>query len=436
MDKTKKKFNRWFITAIIGMAGGVSFELAYMKYTYQPQMESFMHLSATQVGVMLSVYAVFAMIFYAPSGVIADKFNHRYLITGGLVITGLMGFAMAAYPPYWIMIAINIVWAVTTVLFMWSATVKAISVLGNADEQGSLLGFSEGMRGVGCMLAAFLTLWLFKVFGGEHNPNSFRAVLITYGIIMLLFAVLCWFMLPDGNGNAQESIQVEKAPKGQALKNVLYVLKRPVTWYCSFIVFGVFIIYTILSYTASYLMDMFGMGMTLATFVSIMRNQVIRSVSAPTVGLLTAKTRIKSPTIWLILGLAVMIPGLLLLIFVPATPKVLFFMIALMMLLAFCMYAGRGLYFATVGEVHTPKEITGTTIGIMSVIGFTPDVFVYPIVGHWQDTLPAAMAYRNMWYLGLGGVVIGLVSCFLLYREIQKVRHKIPAMELAGNAVK
>lgn len=423
MGKAKRKINRWLIVAIIGMAGGVSFELAYLKYTYQPQMEAFMHLSSTQVGVMLSIYATLAMIFYAPSGIIADKFNHKYIITGSLVVTGVLGFAMALYPPYWLMILINVVWAITTVLFMWSATVKAVSILGNEEEQGSLLGFSEGMRGVGCMIAAFASLGIFKILGGETNANSFRGVLITYGIIMLVFAVLCWIAVPDGKDSGSTvKAKDEKQAKGNALQDIVTVLKRPITWYCSFIIFGVFTIYAVLSYTASYLMDIFGMGMTAATFVGIMRNQVIRSLSAPTVGLLTVKTRIKSPTVWLMIGLCIMVPGLLLLIFVPTSKGALVFMIIVMLILAFCVFAGRGMYFATVGEVKTPKEITGTTIGIMSVLGFLPDIFVYPIVGHWQDTLPAVQAYRNMWILGLAAVGIGLISCNLLMREIKKIK--------------
>ena len=319
------------------------------------------------------------------------------------------------------MILINVVWAVTTVLLMWSATVKAVSILGNEEEQGSLLGVSEGMRGVGCMIAAFVSLGIFRLLGGENNPNSFRGVLVTYGVIILLLAVLCWFVVPDGKDAAAVSgAKTADREKRNTAQDIITVLKRPITWYCSFIIFGVFTIYAVLSYTASYLMDVFGMSMTAATFVGIMRNQVIRSLSAPTVGLLTAKTRLKSPTLWLVIGLCIMVPGLLLLIFVPASGKALVFMIAVMLILAFCVYAGRGMYFATVGEVKTPKEITGTTIGIMSVIGFLPDIFVYPIVGHWQDTLAPKLAYRNMWMLGLGAVLIGLTSCFLLYKEIKK----------------
>ncbi|MNL43560.1 Inner membrane protein YqcE [compost metagenome] len=53
------------------------------------------------------------------------------------------------------------------------------------------------------------------------------------------------------------------------------------------------------------------------------------------------------------------------------------------------------------------------------MVGFLPDVFVYPIVGHWQDTLPAAVAYRNMWMMGLGAVCMVILFTFLLFRKIK-----------------
>lgn len=93
--------------------------------------------------------------------------------------------------------------------------------------------------------------------------------------------------------------------------------------------------------------------------------------------------------------------------------------IGLILLLGFTCYASRGLYWACPGEARTPSYIMGTTVGICSVIGFLPDVFVYPIIGHWQDTLPAAEAYRNMWLMGMAALAMVIVFTFLLFQKIR-----------------
>lgn len=414
----KFKNNRWFIAILIGIAGGVSFELAYLKYNYQPAMESLMGLTSTQVGILMSTYGFISMILYAPSGIIADKFNHKKLITYSLVVTGLLGFVMATYPPFYVLMAIQVAWAFTTVLFMWSATVKAVTMLGSKEEQGALLGLSEGARGVGCLIAAFVTLWIFNKSGAENNAFSLRAVLIAYGVIMLVLAILCWIFIPTGEvksiGNRKQ--ETEKI----SFKDVINVLKLKTTWLCSGIIFGVYSVYACLSYTSSYLIDIFAMSMVTATFVGMIRNQVMRSISPPIAGLVTAKTRLKSPTKILLIAGIINLISLMILFIAPSKQSLLGVMIGVVLISGMCVYVSRGMYFATIGEVDTPVNITGTTIGVASVIGFLPDAFIYIIIGNWQDKLPALQAYRNIWLTGAGATLIAIVSCTLLLKEINK----------------
>ena len=72
-----------------------------------------------------------------------------------------------------------------------------------------------------------------------------------------------------------------------------------------------------------------------------------------------------------------------------------------------------------VGEVGTPPKVAGTTVGIACVIGFSADVYVYPIIGMWQDSLPAIEAYKNMWLMGLGFTLLAILSGCLLIREMK-----------------
>ena len=70
-------YRRWITLAIISFSGGVSFDLAYLRYIYQIPMAKFMGFSNTEIGLIMSTFGIAAIILYAPSGVIADKFSHR-----------------------------------------------------------------------------------------------------------------------------------------------------------------------------------------------------------------------------------------------------------------------------------------------------------------------------------------------------------------------
>ncbi|HCD7884855.1 TPA: MFS transporter, partial [Escherichia coli] len=100
-------YRRWITLAIISFSGGVSFDLAYLRYIYQIPMAKFMGFSNTEIGLIMSTFGIAAIIFYAPSGVIADKFSHRKMITSAMIITGLLGLLMATYPPLWVMLCIQ-----------------------------------------------------------------------------------------------------------------------------------------------------------------------------------------------------------------------------------------------------------------------------------------------------------------------------------------
>ncbi|EGJ7709216.1 MFS transporter [Escherichia coli] len=383
-------YRRWITLAIISFSGGVSFDLAYLRYIYQIPMAKFMGFSNTEIGLIMSTFGIAAIILYAPSGVIADKFSHRKMITSAMIITGLLGLLMATYPPLWVMLCIQVAFAITTILMLWSVSIKAASLLGDHSEQGKIMGWMEGLRGVGVMSLAVFTMWVFSRFAPDDSA-SLKTVIIIYSVVYILLGILCWFFVSDNN-NLRSANNEEK--QSFQLSDILAVLRISTTWYCSMVIFGVFTIYAILSYSTNYLTEMYGMSLVAASYMGIVINKIFRALCGPLGGIITTYSKVKSPTrviqILSVLGL-----------------------------LGFTCYASRGLYWACPGEARTPSYIMGTTVGICSVIGFLPDVFVYPIIGHWQDTLPAAEAYRNMWLMGMAALAMVIVFTFLLFQKIR-----------------
>jgi sugar phosphate permease len=408
---------RWLTLAIISISGGVSFDLAYLRYIYQIPMAKFMGFSNTEIGLIMSTFGITAIILYAPSGIIADKFSHRLMMTLAMVATGLLGVVMAFYPPLWVMIVIQVAFAITTILMLWSVSIKAASLLGDHSEQGKIMGWMEGLRGVGVMALAVFTMWIFSRFAPE-DANSLKTVILIYSGVYIALGVLCWFFVSDGFTAC--SVDTEEAAKPAfQLRDILSVLRISTTWYCSLIIFGVYTIYAILSYSTNYLTEMYGMSLVAASYMGIVINKIFRAICGPLGGLITTYSRVKSPTRVIQILAVVSACALVALLLTTRQPQSVAVGIGLILLLAFTCYASRGLYFACPGEARTPTFIMGTTVGICSVIGFLPDVFVYPLVGHWQDTLPAAEAYRNMWIMGLCAMGLVLVFTFLLFKKIQ-----------------
>ncbi|MBJ8381792.1 MFS transporter [Citrobacter sedlakii] len=411
----QNSYRRWITLAIISFSGGVSFDLAYLRYIYQIPMAKFMGFSNTEIGLIMSTFGVAAIILYAPSGVIADKFSHRKMITSAMILTGMLGLLMMTYPPLWVMLCIQVAFAVTTILMLWSVSIKAASLLGDHSEQGKIMGWMEGLRGVGVMSLAVFTMWVFSRFAPDDS-NSLKAVILIYSVVYILLGILCWFFVSDSHAR-RDSVAVEK--QTFQLRDILAVLRISTTWYCSMVIFGVFTIYAILSYSTNYLTEMYGMSLVAASYMGIVINKIFRAICGPLGGIITTYSKIKSPTRVIQLLSCVGALTLIALLATNTNPQSVVMGIGLILLLGFTCYASRGLYWACPGEARTPSYIMGTTVGICSVIGFLPDVFVYPIVGYWQDTLPAAEAYRNMWLMGLAALCMVIFFTFLLFRKIR-----------------
>ncbi|STM07821.1 Inner membrane protein yqcE [Escherichia coli] len=67
--------SRWITLAIISFSGGVSFDLAYLRYIYQIPMAKFMGFSNTEIGLIMSTFGIAAIILYAPSALLPINFH-------------------------------------------------------------------------------------------------------------------------------------------------------------------------------------------------------------------------------------------------------------------------------------------------------------------------------------------------------------------------
>ncbi|MEI9135605.1 hypothetical protein, partial [Pseudomonas aeruginosa] len=64
--------------------------------------------------------------------------------------------------------------------------------------QGKIMGWMEGLRGVGVMSLAVFTMWVFSRFAPDDS-TSLKTVIIIYSVVYILLGILCWFFVSDNN---------------------------------------------------------------------------------------------------------------------------------------------------------------------------------------------------------------------------------------------
>ena len=83
---------------------------------------------------------------------------------------------------------------------------------------------------------------------------------------------------------------------------------------------------------------------------------------------------------------------------------------------SFAIFALRAIYYALLEEGGIPVVVTGTATGFISMIGFTPDIFMPLLGGILLDSMPTIEGYRAFFISVAVICGLGLAASIFLYR--------------------
>lgn len=379
---------------------------------FRPTLLEVFNFSNTDLGDAFAVYGVAAMLAYFPGGALADRYPARTLITASLLATAAGGLYMATFPDRLQMALLYGYWGFTTILLFWGALIRATRDWGGARSQGIAFGVLDGGRGLvaaGVAMAAVAVLSQYLPLDGlldaaSERRQGLRAVILLYTAATAACAVLAWLLLEDAPlPTAQQ--------RATLIRAMLMVLRRPVVWahaavivcaYCAFKGLDNYSLYAVqvlglneveaarLTAWASYLRPL----AAVLTGLAADRFSATRAIAAAFAGLVAcyAVLAIAAPTTaWL--------------------PVIYFNFFASF----FGAFALRAVYFALLEETHTPRQLTGATVGAVSFLGFTPEIFFAPITGRILDQAPGLEGHQHYFLFLAGVALVGLAVIAWLF---------------------
>lgn len=407
VKKGQPVFSRIVFIAVLILAGEMIFSLPFHTARFfRPTLLEVFNYSNTQLGDLFAIYGVTAMLSYFPGGVLADRFSARGLLTTSLMTTAAGGLAMATFPPVWGMGLLYGYWGITTILLFWGALLRATRQWGGSTAQGKAFGILDGGRGLAAAmfgLVGVLVLGLFlpedAMQGGiTERREGFRAVVLFYSAATFGTGLLTWLLIPS-------TPAVE--PKGTQLwTGMKSVLARPTSWAHAAIIICGYCGYKGLDNLSLYAVQVLGMdeveGARFAAYAAY-----TRPVGAIAAGFI-ADRFIASKTIGCFFLVLIASFGLLAL----AVPGAFWtkLIIANLLFSSFAVYAIRGIYFALLEETRTPRHLTGTTVGMVSFVGYTPEIFFAPITGRILDNAPGLAGHQHYFMFLAGCMVLGLLA--------------------------
>jgi len=125
-------------------------------------------------------------------------------------------------------------------------------------------------------------------------------------------------------------------------------------------------------------------------------------------------------------GFVMMTAGFLIFAVVPGSPGLLPVLLINVTVVSAAVYGLRGIYFSLLETGGIPIAVTGTATGVISLIGYTPEIFIPTLGGMILDANPGVGGYQNLYILITVLSAIGLAAAFVVYRMVQHTSDATP----------
>jgi sugar phosphate permease len=416
MNQTKAP---WHYLFLLILAGESIFILPFvLARVFRPTVLDSFGLDNTQLGFCFSVYGSVAFLSYIFGGYLADRFAPRKLIAVALWLTAAGGVVYATFPDYATLKILYGYWGFTTIFLFWAAMIKATRVWGGAKSQGKAFGFLDGGRGLVGALFGTMGVFIFSLFivseiaeaSIAESREAFKYVILTTTGIVIFVGILVWFFLKFDT-KKEEKFILEKI----TLSQILEVLKLPSVWLLMVIILCAYVGYKITDVFSLYAKEVMLYDQVESAQVGTFL-LYIRPIVGIGIGIIADRSQ---TTFWLSISFLISFIGALLYAtgIVGASSTFLFFLSIL--IVAIGVYAARSLYFAVMERGKIPLALTGTAVGLISLVGYTPDIFAGPTMGYLLDSSPGIQGHQNVfWMLAIFSFIGGLASFYYhrLYR--------------------
>jgi len=401
----------WYYLILLILAGESVFILPFvLQRVFRPTVLKVFELDNVSLGLCFSVYGFVALISYLLGGPLADKYQPRKLIAIALWMTALGGLVFATFPDYLTLQILYGFWGFTTIFLFWSPMIKATRVWGGQNSQGKAFGFLDGGRGLVGALFGTLGVLVFAHFMSadlevaslQESRFAFRYVILTSSGIVAVVGVLVWlFMkLPE---HQEKEIVVDRITTSQ-IKEVLRlpsVLLLMIIILCAYVGYKITDIFSLYAQDVM-LLDEVGSA-EVGTFLLF-----ARPVLGVFIGIVADRSR---PSLFLFIGFVIALIGSLLFASGMVANVSYFIFLFSIMIVALGVYAIRSLYFAVMQSGKIPLVLTGTAVGLISLVGYTPDIFAGPAMGYLLDASPGLEGHRHVfWMLALFSFIGGIAA--------------------------
>jgi MFS family permease len=370
---------------------------------FRPTFLDVFNLTNLELGGLFSTYGIVAFFSYLYGGVLADRYSPRKLLSISLIFTSLGGLIMMTYPSYFIMQLLFAYWGFTTVFIFWAPMLKATRAIGGVKMQGKTFSFLDGGRGIVASSIGLIGVLIFSILITKdvssltlsEKQEVFKYVIGASSLIVFIIGIVVYTYL---------KIELKDDEKIGNIKSLIKLTKLKSVWLISFIILCAYMGYKITDIYSLYASEVMLFDEINAARVGALQ-QYLRPIVCISIAFFTDKNgNINN----ILIGFFVMMLGSILFAsgLIRVSMNMLFFIS--LIIVATGTYAIRGLYFSVLKDGKIPYILSGTAIGLISMVGYSPDIFATPLYGYLLDNYPGIKGHQYVYLLLFISSIFGI----------------------------
>lgn len=403
-------FQRYVKLAVLVIIAGNIYPLIYLRQNFEVSILDSFGITGAELGQMYAMLGVLYMVTYLPSGWLADRVAPRVLMSFSLAFAGLLGLWFSTMPGYGSLQLIFAGWGVAAGLTFWSALIKATALLAKPTEQGRFFGILDGGRGLVEAILATIAVGMFAYFtgdAGEDTETALRKVIYLYVGCMLVMAPIAYFILPEPDDKQADSTEVS-AKRSDLFADLKVVASKLEIWLCAIcILTGYQLFWATYSFSA-YMQTHYGLTAVAVGSITVAKlwMRPIGAAAAGFAGDFLDRERVLGV---LLVFASIALAGLTVLPVTAGSAALL----GIVLVIGFLTYAVRGIFWSTLESCDVSNKIKGLAIGAISLIGYSPDIYLPLINGYLLEAYPGKQAY-DIYFLGISAM--GLLGALAAWR--------------------
>ena len=231
-------------------------------------------------------------------------------------------------------------------------------------------------------------------------------VIIIYTVFATVLGFLMMFMKTSSTTADAEREKIH-------LADLLIIVKQPTIWLLCIILSAVYHLFWATIEFPSFA-ETGGFGMALAATTALGAAKLwMRPFGGVLGGMIGDRITNVRMMLWLF---AAGIVACLYLALMPTTPAWAWTLWVFIFPFGLLVYAARGVFWALLYDCPVPHRVLGTAIGVVSIIGYSPDLYVPQVAAFLHGTYETGVAYQRFFAYVAVASAVGFVAAWLLQR--------------------